>query len=504
MANIKISQLPSYTGTAADLRWFVMNNSGETETYKFSGYTSPLRFTSPTNIKPVYSSAVLSNDFNQIFGGSGNTINSTAGNNNYIFGGENNAINASRDQNMIIGGYGNTITNVFGGYYGSIICGFGNTMNAGGWGSVMVGGYNNYSSDYGNWSSAVIGGESLNHAGGGWSFMGAGKNNQNNATYGSVIGGYSNNNQSASGSIIGGNAVTISSTGNNNGVFVSENVSITAGNNSTIIGSGDYTTIQNSQCGAFGSNRATLAGQTSYDFGGYYNSTANGRWKHHFGGTSNVLNGTGQFHSIIGGTSNSISSSDDYSAIYNSTNCSMTRSKTSSIINSINSTQNANPSPYSTSGVTMIGCSGTDATNLNNSVVLGVSGKTINGGGESGRAYMDKPYILGNIIWDVTTVNDAGTVNINVFTDAMTIINVTGGTYDLTITPVPNDPGTEVTLMINYVSGTVNFVGSGSVQWRWGNGLGAPTFSANTLSIIKMATWAGNDLWEVSRSMNMS
>jgi hypothetical protein len=42
MANTKISQLPSYTGSAADLRWFVMNNSGETETYKYSGYTSQL------------------------------------------------------------------------------------------------------------------------------------------------------------------------------------------------------------------------------------------------------------------------------------------------------------------------------------------------------------------------------------------------------------------------------------------------------------------------------
>ena len=41
MANTKISALPSYTGTAADLRWFVMNNSGETETFKYSGYTSP-------------------------------------------------------------------------------------------------------------------------------------------------------------------------------------------------------------------------------------------------------------------------------------------------------------------------------------------------------------------------------------------------------------------------------------------------------------------------------
>lgn len=42
MANTKISQLPSWSGTAADLRWFVMNDSGETETFKFSGYTGLL------------------------------------------------------------------------------------------------------------------------------------------------------------------------------------------------------------------------------------------------------------------------------------------------------------------------------------------------------------------------------------------------------------------------------------------------------------------------------
>jgi len=42
MANIKISALPSYTGSAADLRWFVMNNSGNTETFKYSGYSAQL------------------------------------------------------------------------------------------------------------------------------------------------------------------------------------------------------------------------------------------------------------------------------------------------------------------------------------------------------------------------------------------------------------------------------------------------------------------------------
>lgn len=42
MANTKISQLPIYSGGAADLRWFVMNDSAETTTYKYSGYSSQL------------------------------------------------------------------------------------------------------------------------------------------------------------------------------------------------------------------------------------------------------------------------------------------------------------------------------------------------------------------------------------------------------------------------------------------------------------------------------
>ena len=55
MANVKISALPSWTGTAADLRWFVMNNSGQTETFKFSGFTSPFKSGDATNsIIPTY------------------------------------------------------------------------------------------------------------------------------------------------------------------------------------------------------------------------------------------------------------------------------------------------------------------------------------------------------------------------------------------------------------------------------------------------------------------
>jgi hypothetical protein len=40
MANTKISQLTSYTGTVRDIRWFVINNAAQSETFRYSGYTS--------------------------------------------------------------------------------------------------------------------------------------------------------------------------------------------------------------------------------------------------------------------------------------------------------------------------------------------------------------------------------------------------------------------------------------------------------------------------------
>jgi hypothetical protein len=58
--SVIISNLPSYTGTAEDLRWFVMNNSGETETFKYSGYTSPLKQVG-TSILPLSSPRLVNN-----------------------------------------------------------------------------------------------------------------------------------------------------------------------------------------------------------------------------------------------------------------------------------------------------------------------------------------------------------------------------------------------------------------------------------------------------------
>jgi hypothetical protein len=47
--SVYISQLPEYSGSAADSRWFIMNNSGETTTFKFSGYSTSITFGTGTD-----------------------------------------------------------------------------------------------------------------------------------------------------------------------------------------------------------------------------------------------------------------------------------------------------------------------------------------------------------------------------------------------------------------------------------------------------------------------
>jgi hypothetical protein len=155
MANVKISALPSYTGSAADLRWFVMNNSGQTETFKYSGYSSPLKTVGTNNriINSSYDSGLVNGDNSIILGCEIPFI--SGGSNNVIIGGFQSSIvgNASysyilSQQGNISGGTGNGI---FGGG-GGIISGGSNNYNA-----ILGGVYGTISG--GTNYSAIIGGQ---------------------------------------------------------------------------------------------------------------------------------------------------------------------------------------------------------------------------------------------------------------------------------------------------------------------------------------------------------
>ena len=212
----------------------------------------------------------------------------------------------------------------------------------------------------------------------------------------------------------------------------------------------------------------------------------------------------GEYSTVIGGSGHTEASNSSNSVIIGGVDNLINRSANGAIISSKNSSLN-DGSVYNTDTVVMIGCVDTDATNITNSVILGLSGKTIPGG-QPNTTYVDKFYVAGNVTYDATTFDTSGACSIDIFNMSHVIINATGGTYTLSISPSPSQEGTpELTLLINVSGGaSIVFDNSGNTQWRWGNGAGTPSFTNNTRSIIKMAAWAGNDLYEISRSLNMA
>ena len=129
MANTKISQLPSWSGTVADSRWFVMNNIGETQTFKFSGWTSQLI---PGNGNNSYVTINLPRtytpDADMIVMGSHNAASS--GQYSTILGGRNNKSN--NQWGTVVGGYSNTAGYISGIFNSAAVTATGNV-------AVMVG-----------------------------------------------------------------------------------------------------------------------------------------------------------------------------------------------------------------------------------------------------------------------------------------------------------------------------------------------------------------------------
>ena len=241
MANVKISALPTWSGTAADLRWFVMNNSGETETFKFSGYTSPYKRVSTNNSNNIYdTNAMGAGQFNTIIGGSSNTLSSDS-DFNAIVGGTSNTISAgNRTRNGMLGGSGNSITN---GDY-SVILGAADSTSTASFAAILAG--------YGN----------------------------NNNTYCGVVGGYGNTNggevnmifgnqcstQGACGGIIGARSSQLQgNTSTNIDCFIGGgNTNIIATSIRTTILGGDINTITSSPYSSIiGGTGNTLSGKTS-------------------------------------------------------------------------------------------------------------------------------------------------------------------------------------------------------------------------------------------------
>lgn len=158
-----------------------------------------------------------------------------------------------------------------------------------------------------------------------------------------------------------------------------------------------------------------------------------------------------------------------------------------------------------------IGGSGNTYNALNglgqNNVFLGLKGQSINNAENT--TFVENLVVYGSQTNGFTTYTGTS-ISIDLADSGFVEVSAldSGSTYTISVSPAPNNIGRTLELFIEYVSGaTVNFDGSGLVQWRWNPQYGTPVFSATTgqvtRSIIVLNTWDGSDMWEVSRSMNM-
>lgn len=460
MANVKISALPTWTGTSADSRWFVMNNQGQTETFKFSGFSSQIipgngqdsyvtigvpRTHAPDDYMLVFgnhsgttassgaNSAVLggrnnrtTNQFGIVAGGLNNIAGYICG----VFGG--NGGNADGNTAMIIGGENSTCANVA---WGGIFNGIQNYLQGGNdIGNGIIGGYANRLAVNGVYGSNIIGGRENR-----WHHFDS-RSVDTRFSYGAILGGYQNRIEGLTADSSGANAYPIIIGGKSNKIFGNE-ATDSATTGATIINSLSSTITDSSYSGIFG------------------------------GESNNIEDLTTGF-------------------IYASTNC------------DVNNASGGNPPARDG----LIASLDSTINGGNRIIGLGLSGRTF-GGGRTGYTAVENLYVYGQVEQQELVYDGSNTtVDVNIATNGLVELTATGGTYNIDIQPATSNIGLELTLMIHYFSAaTINFVSAGNTQWKWGNGAGAPVFSGNNnYNILVFRSWDGNDLFEQSRSMWMS
>ena len=300
MANTKISQLTSYTVNVRDIRWFVINNSAQSETFKYSGYTSQVIPGVGVNSFATFSGSAAGST-SIAFGVSASAI---AEKDIAIGSG---AVTSSGSQNISIG------TNTSAGGNNSVSIGVSTTASASS--SVAIGRNSTASAD-----SAVVLGNS-NIASGANSFsVGEGNTASGNraSSFGwnnSASGGYAFafgrlSQASGSGGVAGGNEARANAEG---AIVIGWTINqVTQGQGNTILGGdNNYITATNSKNNSlFGTSLSTISGTTgqySAMIGGYNHTFANvGSGTTIVGGLTNFIS-TSSFSSLVGSNNSSLS-----------------------------------------------------------------------------------------------------------------------------------------------------------------------------------------------------
>lgn len=325
MANTQISQLPSYTGTAADLRWFVMNNSGETISYKFSGYTSQIipatgvesyislnlpRTYAPSDYMYIFgkTNAASTGQYSSVWGGRNNKTDNQFG---AVVGGYSNTAgyicgvfaggvnNAQGNGSVILGGESNTVN---GSYLGMLGCYNSSASMGNDTANAMIAGHSNIFSANGVQGNAMIGGRSNSwyHFDSRDPVIGAPRYG-----LGSIIGGYQNRIEGNTTNSNGAHAYPILLGGTLNKIFGQESDN-SATTGATIINSYSSSIYKSSWSSVIGGidNDITSTDKSSI-IGGAENYMSGASESGIFGGKLNTNNGSRS--AIIGGQQNSIS-----------------------------------------------------------------------------------------------------------------------------------------------------------------------------------------------------
>lgn len=352
--SVLISTLPVYTGTAADLRWYVMNNSGETQTFRFSGYSTSITYGSGTDsIKSVNStgaagtnSIAIGKDTNAAGNGSvniGNSYGTAIGTDSIAIGRHPGLGNSDGTISIGSGAYNNTPNGIAIGHSTSAqqsgICIGSNTTRATGLHSVSLGntiennlgaysimvGYNNscYAPFNGNpygvvigsghrvdntgYYNTILGGANTTISGASNTFIGNGVG-LTSVREGDIIINSSGNTISGTDVYkisIGGFSNTISGTDREGTLINGNNNTLTNSLQSAIIG-GRFNTISDSAASYIFSRNSTItSGAQAAIIGGHAHTINGGGEVGIFAGYGNSMNG-GQDSAIVGGRSNSI------------------------------------------------------------------------------------------------------------------------------------------------------------------------------------------------------
>jgi len=238
MADVIISNLPTYTASTVTGTYFIINNSGNTTTFKATREQFvPVGFGTGTCSIVGGENNTAGGAWSSVLGGKSNSasaaysavvngaLNTASSNNTFIGSGQGNCVAYS--YSLIGGGLNNKVCNLAA--YSGILGGSANIINTSASNSGILGGCGNNVSA----SCSAIAGGKTNTASGAYSFIGGGLQNITSGTYSTIDGGSFNCVSGLQSSIVGGGYNCINGCNN----------SIAGGSNNCITGSGTTSSI---------------------------------------------------------------------------------------------------------------------------------------------------------------------------------------------------------------------------------------------------------------------